>query len=268
MQKKIKSFDGTIINYDISRGENKKTFLIFVHGVAGNLKVWKRIRLFFRKRGISTLAVDLRGHGKSGKPKSAENYKLEDFAKDINEVIKKENIFSPIIVGHSLGTMVTLTFHRLYPKISEKYVLISGAYKIPRKLKSVFKNVLSFAHPFDKEIEKTKSYLPTYNFIKNLKEYNVINFINQMMSNSVKSILFVFENMNKFNEKKNLHNIRKPVLILGGRSDSVISIKNSEKMHKLIKNSKLRIFPTEDHEIINSIPKEISKEILSFINKK
>jgi len=148
--------------------------------------------------------------------------------------------------------------------------LISGAYKIPRKLKLVIKNVLSFASSFDKDIKKTvsrktKNYFPTYDFVRNVREYNVITFVQEIMHNSIKAMLFIFENMTKFNEKKILRSIGKPVLILSGDKDSIINISNSKKLHKLIKNSQLKIFPLGNHEIITTIPKEVSEEILSFI---
>jgi pimeloyl-ACP methyl ester carboxylesterase len=99
MQKRIESFDGTKIIYDISYEKDKKNFLIFIHGVGSNLEIWKEIRLFFHKLKIPTIAIDLRGHGKSDRPKSLESYNLKNFARDIKEIIKKENISNPILIG-------------------------------------------------------------------------------------------------------------------------------------------------------------------------
>jgi pimeloyl-ACP methyl ester carboxylesterase len=273
MQKKIKSFHGTKINYDISAGKNKKFFLIFIHGVGGNLEVWNGVRSFFHKLKIPTIAIDLRGHGKSDKPKLVSDYELEDFAKDVYEIIKKEKISHPILIGHSLGTMVTLTFHRLYPKLSKKYVLMSGAYRVPKKLRLVLQDVLYFAHPFDKDVKKTvsrkiKNYRPVYDFIKNLQEYSLTGLINKMMHNSIKSLLCVFKNLDRFNERGILKEIKKPVLILCGNKDNVIRFSNSKRLHYLIKNSQLKIFSNRNHDIPTSIPEEVSKEIFSFIKKK
>ena len=53
---------------------------------------WRNERVFLHKKGISTIAVDLRGHGKSGRPKLLGDYNIEKFAGDIHSIIKKEKI--------------------------------------------------------------------------------------------------------------------------------------------------------------------------------
>ena len=248
MQGSVKSFDGININYDIRREKNKNNFLVFLHGTGDSLKMWKKIRLFFHKAGIPTLAIDLRGHGKSGKPKLVENYNLKHFAKDVKAVLKKEHIFHPIIVGYSLGGMVTLTFHRLYPKLSKSYVIISSAYKPPKILTDVIKKFSGLIHFLN---EKLGGAIPR----KGAK------------GGFFKSLLFTLEGIASFNEKGIIKGITKPVLILSGGKDIILNVSNSKKISKMVKNSKLKIFPKENHIIIPLIPDKISNEIYSFIKE-
>ena len=127
MEKKIKSFDGTQINYDISKKESD-SYLVFIHGVGGDLAAWKKERNLFHKKGYSTIAIDLRGHGKSGRPKLLKDYNLKFFARDIQTVLKHEKIKDFSIVGHCFGGMVTMIFHKLYPKKAKR---ISQAFHKP-----------------------------------------------------------------------------------------------------------------------------------------
>jgi pimeloyl-ACP methyl ester carboxylesterase len=272
MQKKINSFDNTIINYDISREKNKNNFLIFIHGVGSNLKVWKRIRLFFHKLKIPTIAIDLRGHGKSGKPKTLEDYNLKNFARDIKEVIEKEQILNPIVVGHSLGGMVTLTFQALYPDFAKKYVIISSSYKTPSKLRYLIKKFSAVVNFLNKKLELVNPpKLLSYGAINPFFSKRDVHFgriFRDMMKTSLKSWLFTLENINRFNEVGILKAIKKPVLILSGGKDNIINVANSRRLHRLIKKSELKIFPKENHIIILTHPKKISEEIYSFIKKK
>ena len=109
MQKKIESFDGIRINYSISRVSD--FFLIFIHGAGGDLNAWKEQEHFFHKNGLSTIAIDLRGHGLSDRPNSVRSYRLECFAKDIHQIIVKEKIKKFVMIGHCFGGMVTISFH-------------------------------------------------------------------------------------------------------------------------------------------------------------
>lgn len=97
----LKSFDGTKIYYKINRKSG--LFLIFVHGWTNNWSVWEKEIKFFQKKGYSTLTLDLRGHGQSDKPQNKKQYRFQCFAKDINEIIKKEKINNFVLIGHSMG---------------------------------------------------------------------------------------------------------------------------------------------------------------------
>ena len=48
--------------------------------------------------------IDQRGHGHSDK---AETYKPIDYVNDLTELIKIENLINPILLGHSLGGVVS-----------------------------------------------------------------------------------------------------------------------------------------------------------------
>ena len=48
MQKSIKSFDGTHINYSINR--KAENFLVFLHGAGGDLNAWLKYIEFFNQK--------------------------------------------------------------------------------------------------------------------------------------------------------------------------------------------------------------------------
>ena len=84
----MKSFDKTDIHYVCKKGEEVIPTLIFLHGWAHNYTVWNKEIDYFNKLGYNTIALDLRGHGKSGNPKKLSDYSMEHFARDINHIIK------------------------------------------------------------------------------------------------------------------------------------------------------------------------------------
>ena len=79
--------------------------VIFLHGMSSRSDTWEQV-INELDEIFDITAIDLRGHGRSGH--LAGYYKLEDYAKDIIDVIEKIEIAPVIVVGHSLGAMVAM----------------------------------------------------------------------------------------------------------------------------------------------------------------
>lgn len=269
MQHKLKSFDNTMINYDIHRTSNK--FLVFLHGAGGSLTAWNVERKFFHDRGISTIAIDLRGHGLSGRPDDVDSYNLEKFAKDVYAVIHKENIKDFIIIGHCFGGIITILFHKMHPKLAKAYVLIDTTYKAPKSIRLIFKKN-GFYKYIVKNINrilihtgKGQFHHEDFRKFRGTGDYNYNRIYSDIVHTSLKSWLYTYQNIAKFNGIEILKKMRKPVLILEGEKDSIFDIMTAKKIHKFVKASELKIIPEENHIIVFNNPKAIITQIYAFL---
>jgi pimeloyl-ACP methyl ester carboxylesterase len=269
MQKKVKSFDNVKINYDLTKKSD--LFLIFIHGAGGDLNAWKKERKFFDKKGFSTLAIDLRGHGLSDRPDLVENYKLENFANDIYSILKKEKIKNFIIIGHCFGGMITITFHKLFPKLAKSYILIDTTYKAPQSL-TIFKQHPFFVHILNhllenKDLKKKHFSHVNYDKFIGTSEWNFKRIYSDITHTSLKSWLFMYENIANFDGIKILKNMNKPVLIIEGNKDRIFPPTIAKKIHKLIKTSEIDIIPNANHILVLNNVKVLEKDILTYISK-
>jgi pimeloyl-ACP methyl ester carboxylesterase len=256
VQKKIISSDSIPINYSITRKSD--LFLIFIHGLGGDLKIWSREREFFSKKGYSTLTIDLRGHGLSGRPCFINQYALKRFAQDINEVVEHEKIKRCIFIGHCFGGSVLITFHALFPLCGESYVLIDTTYKATKPMKIFNQDYLSakILNFILKPIGVRKKNLYHVDFRKHIGtgDWNIRRIYNDIRSVGLKSYMFTLENFAGFEGTKYLKKFNKPVLIIEGERDSVFSMKVASEMHVLIKGSRLKIIPGANHQVtLNNI---------------
>ena len=81
------------------------TTLLFVHGWCINKEYWKSQMDFFSKR-YKVVAMDLGGHGQSGKNRS--DWTIEEYAKDVIAVVNALKLDKVILVGHSMGGDIIL----------------------------------------------------------------------------------------------------------------------------------------------------------------
>jgi len=93
----VKSGDVNIA-YDL-KGSGDTT-IVFVHGWAINKEYWQSQEDVFSKR-FSTVALDLGGHGQSGK--NRDSWTVYDYANDVIAVINALKPDKVILVGHSMS---------------------------------------------------------------------------------------------------------------------------------------------------------------------
>jgi pimeloyl-ACP methyl ester carboxylesterase len=88
--------------------------IIWTHGWGANSAEW-----FYQKRYLTErfrlIVWDEPGLGKSKKPDN-NDYRLENLASDLEAVLDFAGDRPAILVGHSIGGMITLTFCKLFPE--------------------------------------------------------------------------------------------------------------------------------------------------------
>jgi len=118
------NLDGVRIHYK-SLGKGREA-LLFVHGWAGNLNLWRsQVPLFAERTRV--VLLDLPGHGQSDKPRIA--YTMDLFARAIDAVLRDAGVNRAVLVGHSMGTPVVRQFYRLFPEKTLGLVAADGALK-------------------------------------------------------------------------------------------------------------------------------------------
>ncbi len=86
--------------------QSDKAPLLFVHGAWHGAWCWDEHFLdFFAAKGYRSLAVSLRGHGKSPAPKAKRLCSIADFVDDVDSVVDSLPT-PPVLIGHSLGGFV------------------------------------------------------------------------------------------------------------------------------------------------------------------
>lgn len=94
----------------IDEGTGGDCAVVLVHGYTGGKWYWRQTidRLALKRR---VLALDLKGHGASEKPNpDIEPYDIERYCEEIAQVIHARDVGPYLLVGHSMGGMIALTY--------------------------------------------------------------------------------------------------------------------------------------------------------------
>ena len=124
MRKNIK---GVNINYEFYDNESKIN-LVYLHGWGQNIQMMMPIAKPFIKK-YNVLIIDLPGFGDSAEPN--EVWSIEDYSDMVYELTKELKMNNPILIGHSFGGKISLSFATKYK--TKKLVLLACPYRVENK---------------------------------------------------------------------------------------------------------------------------------------
>lgn len=93
---------------------------MLVHGLASNARMWDGVGAALAERGHSSIAVDLRGHGRSPKPDAG--YDFDSVVGDLLPLLTDQ----PVVAGQSYGGNVVVHLAAHHPERVRAIVCVDG----------------------------------------------------------------------------------------------------------------------------------------------
>lgn len=247
------------IAYAIS-GKSDGPKMILIHGLFLNSDCWK-LQLSSFESEFSVLRFDLRGHGRSTKPKkrfTIRNY-VDDMSALLNHLGWTKDLY---LVGHSLGGMISLVYGLENPSHVKKMVVADSFCFISQE---AITDVLGRVN--SSKLEKFAIGIS----VRGLVPYNeeIAEFVAKLVTDHMtkKDCLQATAASAGFNICEHLKALNIPALILVGKKDITTPVWASEMIHEWLPQSELIILPDAGHLIILDHPNEFNNLVLSFWNK-
>ncbi len=125
----LQNIDGRQIACWVSNGgfRPNPNPLVFIHGSGGDHTNWVQ-QYTPLKEQFSIAALDLPGHGRSQGPGEQE---VSAYVEWVKKILDSLGICKPIMIGHSLGAAICLSFVIRYPDAATAVVPVGGRVKMP-----------------------------------------------------------------------------------------------------------------------------------------
>jgi len=250
--------------------------IVFSHAWALSADEWDPQMLFLVQRGYRVIAHDRRGHGRSGQPSNG--YDMDTFSDDLAEVIDALGVKEAVLVGHSMGGGEVVRYLARHGTSQvAKAVLISSVpplmLKGPDNLTSTPMEVFD-SYRLGMALNRSQAYQDTatafYGY--NLPGASMISeglrdkFWQQAIMGSAKAH---YDSVKAFSETdftEDLKNIGIPMLFMHGDADLLVPLADtSVRAAKLVKNSRVIIYPDYPHGLTELHPETINNDLLAFI---
>jgi 3-oxoadipate enol-lactonase len=258
---------------DIHYRETGEGFpIVCIHGYTGNSRNWALTAPALAER-FRVISVDLRGHGLSAKPVSEDAYAFEMMASDVYELLKTLEISECVLVGHSMGGMVSQLFVLEHPEMLRALVLVDTAAEVPKGLlyderRKQRQTLLEIARTEGMEavFEAQLKVTPIPEAFKANPEYIDI-WRQQFLMTSREAYIACANGMStRRSLLGGLSAISVPTLIICGKHDEPF-LDPSSDMHKAIPGSALVIIEGAGHGPQMETPGEFNRVLSAFVSR-
>lgn len=231
--------------------------LVLVHGFLGAIEIFNPV-LEELSESYDVIAVDLPGHGQSKAEK--EDYSVYDYAREVAEVLRHENIISATWLGHSLGGYIVLAALEKNIAPIKKAILAystDGSDTEEQKEKRTNQQL----EISNIGVEKFVDQLIEAFFSKNAKKETIEFARNIACKASAEGLIAALDTMKTRPDQQNLiENITIPLLVIVGSQDKIVKpIKATNPNIQRLETNTAHLGMLED-------PKSFLKGIHQFIS--
>lgn len=257
------------IYYKTNIFKSNRLTLVFIHGLSGSSSAWLPYEERF-KNEYNILTFDIRGHGKSKKFSQYSDYEITNFADDLQSLILHLGISKFILISHSFGFLIASKYIKLFGTNVLANVYLSPIFGLNKTfLSKIMRFILKgikifeFFPPYNlkpgKHIDYTK--------YPNSTDWSIKRCYADIKNTTLRVYLYCFKQSLNPSLGYPLKKMNFPVLIIHGSKDTMVPVKNSVALSKIIKNSEIKIISNTDHIVVLNNSVEICDMIEFFIVK-
>ncbi len=235
--------------------------MVIAHGLGEHSGRYRNLVEFFSPKGCGFFALDHRGHGRSSGTRGHID-SFDQYGDDLNTLIQKictetgrEKV---ILVGHSLGGLIAVSYLLRYQETISHLILSSPALRTkepPPKLKAAAGKLLARIVP---SLTMANEIDPTHI----CREEKVVKaYIDDPLVHNRVSTRFFVEYLKASEQAFNMApSLTVPMLLLQAQQDLIVDPQASKEFFEAAgsKNKEMKVYEGQYHEIFNEPEKEIT----------
>lgn len=256
---KIKSFDGHIIQYEMT-GQGRP--LVLLHGMGMSQEVWRS-----QKKGLSddftVITLDLRGHGCS--KNDTTDFSISAQAKDLRELLSQLALKNVFLLGWSLGAAVAFRYLQDFNKEKQvgKLGLVGAGidYRMPGPQQKEFQQWISLLMSDNENWPK----LFAESCLSGAQPPETSRFLEKIIRKTGNAAIAESARcLAKECFTDLLPNLDLPVLVCCGRHETQRAVTAAQALAKTLSRSRLVFFEKSGHSPFLQEPEKFNREIINF----
>lgn len=245
-------------------GPDDGPLLVFTHGAGMNLAMFDEQVAFFSEQ-YRCLVWDLPGHGRSYR--LTEDFKFTESADQLISLMDAVRGKKAVLVGHSMGSMISQYAAHRYPDRVEGIVSIGGTKLKANELSSFQKFMFQISPYFFKLTTEKKFFYRLAKSKAVTKEAQKF-YEESLLKMGRKQFSYLWRGLMQSFELGIDTPVRHPLMICHGEHDSPPTLlEEAGQWHKESPDSRLVFLPKAGHNANMDAPQLFNEEMAVFLNK-
>lgn len=266
--------DGVPMHYQ-EAGDSSAPTMVLIHGFASFSLVWSKVLLPLADAGFRVIAPDLPGYGFSGKPRHLD-YTINSQAAMVVSLLKQLGIERTFLVGSSYGGAVAATIALDHPTLVEKLVLVGAVtnnkptrYMLMRLFGSpVIGDILSPLLASSRTLlrRRMKKVYDRHSWVLDERRVQARH-LPLRTRGTHRAIIRTVRGWDADRISRDAHLISQPSLVMWGENDREVPLRDGERIHQEIPNSRLIVFRECGHIPHEEYPERFTEVVTEFLRK-
>lgn len=236
------------------------TPLVFLHGALVSSNMWQEQINFFQNK-FKIITIDLPEHGNSNE--SLDAYTIENISNIVIDTLKRLDVKSIHLCGHSLGGMVAQAIAISNPQLINNLILAETSYgtkdTINNKIGSAFASLYLKLITQEKLIKLSANNYGKYN--KKTKDF----LLNEMSKYTIYQSRKIMSAPLNYSSFDYLNQIKMRTLLIVGKYNKQTHTQ-AKIMKTLIPNSEFKSIPEAHHLVNIDNPNAFNEALKTFLN--
>ncbi|MGD1221781.1 alpha/beta fold hydrolase [Streptomyces krungchingensis] len=249
--------DGAALTYDDEGPRDGDGVpLVFVHGWTANRHRWDHQMAHFSE-SRRVIRLDLRGHGESS---GAGVRTIAELAKDVLALLDHLKVERFVLIGHSMGGMISQTIALSHPERVERMVLVNSISRMTYSRGRGLLMAASTLAPFKLFIAANiqRAFAPGHPR-EEIREY-----VRASGDTPREVVMTLYGAMRAFDVLDRVGEIRTPTLMVHGYHDIQLPVSQMLRMAKAYPDAVVRIVDA-GHELPVEKPEELTAAVDGFV---
>ncbi|MEI6846752.1 MAG: alpha/beta hydrolase [Chlorobiaceae bacterium] len=265
--------NGIVHHYHDSGPQDAAETVLLIHGWDCWWMWWHHVINFLNKKGIRTIAYDMRGHGWSENDPD-NHYHIDFFAHDLHELVSTIELKTFHIAAFSFGPFVALDYALSHSEKIRSMTFFNFGYLPNSAFIQEFANTVIILL-FNNLLRKLTWWLPAYIFARLVLSKNTVMLHDILIG--FKSLGFcapeaidqTTRQITSFETTDSLpgmvRRVDRPMLFVAGEGDTIMTCDNTKKLADLTSEGRYVCVPDCGHLITLELPDTTSALILGQV---